>query len=221
MLQFHGFVRQDPLSRAYLAGSTLIEIGLEAVRNLDIREATRPYLERVRDAVGETAHLVVLSGTDAFFLDSVETDRAVRAGPRIGALIPAHCTASGKVLLAYLSQDEFRARYPDETFPGLTSTSIVSRLELERELKTVRERRYATNFGESEADLAAIATPVFGPVGWPIAALSLSAPLARFSRSDAVRAAATLIAIGADATREIGGSEIGTPSAIDLADHAP
>jgi DNA-binding IclR family transcriptional regulator len=207
MLQYHGFVRQNPESRAYLPGPTLIEIGLAAVRDIDIRESTLPYLEQVRDALGETAHLSVLRGRDAFFLNSVESDRAVRTGGRIGALLPAHCTAAGKVLLAYLTPREIRARYPSPKLQSLTGRSVVSRDELERQLEEVRVAGYATNFGESESDLAAIAAPIFAAQGKAIASLSVSAPLTRLSREDAEVAAATLVAIADEASRTISGFE--------------
>jgi DNA-binding IclR family transcriptional regulator len=207
MLQFHGFVRQDPESRAYLAGPTLVEIGLAAVRDIDIREATLPYLEQVRDQIGETAHLVVLRGREAFFLNSVESDRTVRAGQRIGALLPAHCTAAGKVLLANLSNEELRLRYPRVKLVGLTEQSVVHRDDLEAALATIRSLGYATNFGESETDLAAVAAPIFAANGKPLAALSISAPMTRLSPSSAEEAAAALMVIAGAASREIGGFE--------------
>src|SRR6266705_1212077 len=62
MLAFHGFVRQEPDSRAYVAGPVLTEIGLAAVRELDIRLHARPALEQLAASLGETAHLAVLEG---------------------------------------------------------------------------------------------------------------------------------------------------------------
>lgn len=110
MLQFYGFVVQDPSTRAYSAGPALIEVGL-SVGEIDIRIRARPHLEALRDEVDETVHLAVLEGTDILFLDSVEGTRAVRVGSRVGAVMPAHLTSLGKALLAELPVDEFRRRY--------------------------------------------------------------------------------------------------------------
>ena len=82
MLAFHGFVRQEPDSRAYVAGPVLTEIGLAAVRELDIRMHARPALEQLAAALGETAHLAVLEGDSVRYLDAVESPRALRVAAR-------------------------------------------------------------------------------------------------------------------------------------------
>src|SRR5262249_8034788 len=100
MLQYRGLVQQDPVLKTYLPGPVLIEIGLSAVRNIDIRGQVRPHLEHLVQDVGETAHLVVRRGASVMFVDCVESDRALRAGSRPGTPLPAPRTASGKVLPA-------------------------------------------------------------------------------------------------------------------------
>src|SRR6516225_9220993 len=78
MLAYRGFVRQAPDSRAYLAGPALVEIGLAAVRQLDIRRQARPVLEGLAAALGETVHLAALEGRNVRYLDAVESSRALR-----------------------------------------------------------------------------------------------------------------------------------------------
>ena len=87
MLAYHGFVRQEPDSRAYVAGPALVEIGLAAVRQLDIRRHARPVLESLASSLGETVHLAVLEGGNVRYLDAVESSRALRVGgaDRVGA----------------------------------------------------------------------------------------------------------------------------------------
>ena len=79
-----GFIRQDPATKSYLPGRRMLELGLAAVRNLDVRAAARPELEALRDELGETVHLVLLEGRHILFVDSVESTRAVRVGSRVG-----------------------------------------------------------------------------------------------------------------------------------------
>jgi DNA-binding IclR family transcriptional regulator len=90
-----GFVRQDPVAKTYGPGRRMLEVGLSALRNLDVRSAARPQLEQLRDELGETVHLVLLEGTHILFVDSVESIRAVRVGSRTGMQMAAHCTAAG------------------------------------------------------------------------------------------------------------------------------
>src|SRR5213080_9917 len=77
MLQYHGFIRQDPDSKVYSAGPALLELGLSVVRDLDIRTAARSELEELARALGETVHLVERDGQDVVFLDSVESQKAL------------------------------------------------------------------------------------------------------------------------------------------------
>lgn len=181
MLQHHGFVRQDPFSRAYVAGPALLDFGLAILRDRDIRTHARPFLEALSRETGETVHLIVLQGRDVLFLDCVESPKAVRVGDRTGLLLPAHCTSAGKALLATLPPERLRALYPEERVPGLTRRSIRTRARLERELCLVRERGYATNFGETEEDIGSVGVVIRDRQGTPRAALSVAAPTSRLT----------------------------------------
>jgi IclR family transcriptional regulator, acetate operon repressor len=96
----------------------------------------------------------MLRGGEIEFLDSVETTLGLCVGSRVGIRMPAHCTAAGKAILAELPPDDLRGRYPDGRLDRMTPRSLQSLSRLEAELARVRERGYATNFAESEADVA-------------------------------------------------------------------
>jgi IclR family acetate operon transcriptional repressor len=189
MLEYHRFARQDPATKAYLPGPALIEVGLSALGRMDIRTLARPALERLSDEVQETVHLVVLQDGSAMFLDSVETSRSLRIGSRLGRTMPAHCTAAGKAMLAQMDSGELHRLYPDGRLERLTPQSLSTMAALESELAAVRERGFATNFGQSEADVAAVAVAVPAQAGHPRAAITVSAPITRLSDDDAPRIA--------------------------------
>jgi len=181
MLQHHGFVRQDPFSRAYVAGPALLDFGLAILRDRDVRAHARPFLEKLSRETGETVHLIALQGRDVLFLDCVEGAKAVRVGNRTGLLLPAHCTSAGKALLAALPPERFRALYPHERLVGLTRRSIKTRTRLEREVRLVRKQGYATNFGETEEDIGSIGVLIQDAQRTPRAALSIAAPTSRLT----------------------------------------
>ena len=184
MLAYHGFVRQEQDSRAYVAGPALVEIGLAAVGQLDIRRHARPALERLAGSLGETVHLAVLEGGDVRYLDAVESSRALRVAARTGAVLAASCTASGKALLAELPDGEVSAMFAGKTaLPRLTPRSITSRAKLLAELRKVRDVGYAVNVEESEEGVASVAMAVRGGRQVPAAALVVSAPLSRMTAS--------------------------------------
>ncbi|WP_460400956.1 IclR family transcriptional regulator [Actinophytocola sediminis] len=181
MLAYHGFVRQDPESRAYHAGPALIEVGLTVVRKLDVREQARPYLEKLAKRFGETAHLAVLEGRLVRYLDAVESDKALRVTARTGALLPAHCTSLGKTLLAELDEAALGRSYPPDTeLERITEHSIATVDELRRELAQVRRRGYAVNSSESEEGVGSVAM-AFRDATNRWAAIAIAAPLNRLS----------------------------------------
>ena len=183
MLQHHGFVEQDPETRAYRAGSALAEIGLAAIREDGLGEHMRPFMERLRDEVNETVQLVVLQGANGLFIETVESHQPLRTASRVGIVVPAHCLSGGKALLAELPLDRLHRLYPTHEIPAVTPRSITSRDELERHLAEVRERGYATNFGESLEEIGTIAVAVHDSGGRPRAGLAVSGPLSRVNES--------------------------------------
>ncbi len=184
MLAYHGFVRQEQDSRTYVTGPALVEIGLAAVSQLDIRSRARPALERLAGSLGETVHLAVLEGANVRYLDAVESSRALRVAARTGAASAANCTASGKALLAALPEAEVSAMFADEAaLPRLTPRSITSRSALLAELRQVRADGCAVNREESEEGVASVAVAVHGPRQAQAAALTVSAPVSRMTEA--------------------------------------
>jgi IclR family acetate operon transcriptional repressor len=179
MLAYHGFVRQEPDSRTYIAGPALVEIGLAAVRQLDIRRHARPVLEHLAGSLDETVHLAVLEGSNVRYLDAIESSRALRVASRTGSVLAASCTASGKALLAQLPDAEVSALLAaEEALPRLTPRSITSRSALLAELRKVREAGCAVNLEESEEGVASVAIAVRGQQH---AAVVVSAPVSRMT----------------------------------------
>ena len=179
MLQYRGFVRQDPTTKAYGPGSALTGVAFSVIGRMDLNRTARPSLQELNDAFNETVHLGALEGSHIRFLDAVESRRAVRVASRVGRSLPAHCTSLGKALLATLDGAEFARLYPEENLEQVTARSISTRSGLAAALQQVRELGYATNREESEEGVASVAAAV--PTGAPGLRLgfNVSAPIAR------------------------------------------
>lgn len=203
MLQYRGFVGQDPATRHYCAGPVLLKLGLTAVRDIDLRRAARPVLERLAVEVDETVNLCVLQGSDILFVDCVESSRIIRVGSRTGISLPAHSTSGGKALLAEMSREELRELYPDTRLKKVTAQSLSRRTQLEKELAEVRSRGYATNFGESENDLSAVAVAIRGRHGRPVGAVAVAAPKSRLPRNQVDKIVEALVGAADDISAAI------------------
>ncbi|WP_236737479.1 IclR family transcriptional regulator, partial [Mycolicibacterium llatzerense] len=186
MLLYRGFVRQNPATRAYEPGQALSSIAFAIRRQVDIRTLARPVLERIFEQTGETVHFARLERTDVQFIDAIESRRAVRVGSRQGLTLPANCTATGKAMLSLLGEKQLRNLYPGQELPKLTTNSITSRSDLERELDEIRHRGYANSREESEDGVTSVAAAVAGPSG-TVYGINVSVPAHRMSeelRSD-------------------------------------
>ncbi|WCB95277.1 Pectin degradation repressor protein KdgR [Baekduia alba] len=204
MLQYHELVRQDPATKAYLAGPALWDIGLSVVRNLDLVGQLRPVLEELAAQTRETAHLVLLQGRVVRCVDGVESPQAVKTSARIGETWLPHASAAGKALLAELTEDRLRALLGEGPWERPTEKAAGSLAELAPELERVRRNGYATSFGEDEADIASVAVAQRNGAGVVTSALAVSAPATRLNRRNASDLAAVLTEKAAAAAALLG-----------------
>jgi DNA-binding IclR family transcriptional regulator len=180
-LEHRGYIEQNMATENYRLGAKTLQIGSIFIEQRECRRQARPVLENLAAESGETAVVAVLRGNKVIYMDSVETDRTVRAVSRIGAMFPAYCTAVGKVQLAHLSPTDIERLYPEQNIPALTERSIKTRDALMAELSGVADKGYALENEESELDVRAIAVPLKDFSKNVIAAIGLVAPASRLT----------------------------------------
>jgi len=182
-LEASGMISQNTTTRCYEPGPELLRLAQALTPSASRWSYARPFLADLGERVGATVSVVTLHHTDAAFVESVEAQTPLRVGSRLGARMPASCVSGGKILLAALSDEELLARYPDEALETLTPRSIRTRTELLAELKQVRRRGSATNFGESEPDVSGVAVAVASRAGEVPYAIAVAAPRSRLAQS--------------------------------------
>jgi len=174
-LAARGFLERAPGSESFRLGPELARLGLLADRGgTDLVELARPTLARLAAETGETVNLALLDGDEALNVAQAEGRHIVGVGSWTGRRTALHCTANGKVLLAFSGRP-----LPGGELATFTARTIVSRAALERELHRVRARGYATAVGELEEGLHAVAVPLRDRDGRCLAALSVSGPAYR------------------------------------------
>jgi DNA-binding IclR family transcriptional regulator len=141
-----------------------------------LTEVAQAYLDRLGRATGETVNLGVGRGDMVEQIAQVDSVYLIGATNWLGRSVPLHCSAIGKVLLAFGA-----ATLPPGRLERRTEHTITSRAALETELETVRQRGYAVIDGELEPGLVAVAAPVFRDGGAVVAALSVSGPGTRLT----------------------------------------
>ena len=174
MLTYRGFVRQDPVSKAYLPGPALTSVAFAIFGRIDVQATAMPIMRGLSERLRESIHVGMLDGASVRFVAAVEGPAAVRVASRLGRTMPAHCTSTGKVDAGpVVGSRSCTSCSLTRSLERITARSIGSRTELEAELSAIRERGYAVNREESEEGVASVAVPI--PTRAPGLRLALNA----------------------------------------------
>ncbi|CAM4053311.1 IclR family transcriptional regulator [Janibacter anophelis] len=164
----------------YRLGWRAFQIGLRARMTSEISGPAWETMRRLVETHHETMHLVSRYRSHVVFLEKIAPPTGVRVNlARVGERLPAHCTASGKVLLAALSRSELVDLYGTGLPSGLTRRSITDLNSLRDELARVAGRGYALDVEEYVDGVCSLAAPITNRHGDTAWALSMSFPVAR------------------------------------------
>ncbi|MCI0576299.1 MAG: IclR family transcriptional regulator [Chloroflexi bacterium] len=178
-----GFLGKTEEGR-YRLGWRLVALSETLLATTELRREARPVLEELAAQYQETIHLAVLDDTKVVYVDKLEGKQAVRVElTSLGTRLYAHCTALGKVLLAYQPEADVERIVKAEGLPRFTANTITGEGELKQALSQVRQQGYAFDLEEILPDLCCVGAPVHNYTGRVIAAISMSIPAYRFQRS--------------------------------------
>lgn len=196
-LQDQGLLRVD-FDRRYRLGAECLALGSRFLEGIDLRTEARPYLERLVEATGETAHLGVVDGLDVLYLDKADTRHTVRMHSRIGARFPLYSTAMGKAMLAF-GDPALVQKVIDQGLARRTANTITDPHRFRSELDRSHERGYAVDDIENEDGIRCVAAAVRADERHVVGAISVSGPASRMTddRLDEIAESVT------DATRQV------------------
>lgn len=168
-------VRLEWLSHSsfgYALGTRSLGLGGSGDGHFELREAAADALHELQVRTGLVVHLAVLDNAEVRYLDKVGGRFASTVPSRVGGRAPAHCTALGKAMLAWLPAEDVECLVAT-ALARQTSRTISDVTTLHQELSRIRGRRgLAFERGECFADISCVAAAIRGPEG-PVAAISL------------------------------------------------
>ncbi len=180
-LECRGYIEQDKRTGNYRLGIKTFEVANIFLHHLGLRRQARPILEELVSRCDETAYLAILDGTEVVYVLMHETSHTVRIVPRLGHRLPAYCTASGKIQLAYESRDHLAQIFEGRSLKAHTGNTIDNFEKLTTHLKDVAQLGYAVDNEELEEGVRCVAAPVKDYSGRVMAGVGLSGPVSRFS----------------------------------------
>jgi IclR family transcriptional regulator, KDG regulon repressor len=188
----------------YHLGIACFAIGQAALGQLDIRRVSLPHLEELNRQTRETIHLTVRHGLSAVYVEKLDSPEQLRIHSRIGAAVPLYCTAVGKVMLAYMPDDEREKILPQLGLTRRTPNTVGNLQELQTELYRVRKNGYASDLEENELHIRCVAAPIWDHAGGVNASLSITAPVVRMAVARLRQLAPLILTAGLQISRELG-----------------
>jgi IclR family pca regulon transcriptional regulator len=184
-----GYLEQDR-ARQYRLAARVSDLGLALLDSMALRGVAREPLRELRARTGRTVSMAIL---DAGQIRYIERLRGWRYGQHavdlhlgLAARQPTHCTAMGKVLLAYLPESRLQLLMGELKLSRQGPNSITSKRELRAELERVRTAGLAVSDEEQAPGLRSIAAPLLDDQGQAMAAIAVAVPAAAYSRNELV-----------------------------------
>jgi IclR family transcriptional regulator, acetate operon repressor len=206
-LERHGLIEQNGERGRLRPGPAILRVAERGLLERNLTELARPALEHLGELTGETINLAVPGPGGVEHIAQVDSRHFLGAGKWIGRSVSYHCSANGKVFLAF-------GRVPlPAILEAHTPATITDPVRLTAELESVRMTGFAMAGDELEPGLAAIAAPVRGAHGDVIAAISITGPTLRMSPARIAEMRATLTAEARRLSERLGNREQGEKAA--------
>jgi DNA-binding IclR family transcriptional regulator len=198
-------IHQDPTTQLYRLGSGIRFLASVIQNDLDIRKAALPVMEALRNATGENTTLHELREGRRICIEKAESKEVLRDTILIGDQFPAHCGASGKVLLAFLEEEELRKYLQSGPLRALTPRTITDPKELIAALSKIRRNGFAFSSGERVMDgLCAISAPIFDAEGRARHSLTITLTPFRLHAKGRERLVRLVTAAAAEISKKLG-----------------
>jgi DNA-binding IclR family transcriptional regulator len=192
-----GYAEKDEVSRRFHLGPQVVALSRSVLTRLPLREAAKPYLRQLMERTGECAHLAVTAQGKALYIDQVESPATLRVNAQVGTMNPLHCTALGKVLLA------FGDTPVPSTLESHTPRTITDPQVLKHELEQIQQQGYAVDDEEFDNGIRCVAVPALDYRGKLAGALGISGPATRMTHERLPELAAIAVEIGHKLTERL------------------
>ncbi len=164
----------------------------------------RPLMEKLRDFCKEEVSLYIREGNSRICVARAESKYGVARVTSVGTSLPLHCGAAGKVLLAYLREEEIDQLIREKPLVRYTPQTITDPDKLKHNLQQIRKDGYAISFSEREMGAFSIVAPIRDGHKKVVASLTISGPNYRFPEQNLDKVLANLMATAKEISTYLG-----------------
>jgi len=176
-----GYLNQRQKREKYSLSPKLLQFSSIIKSRVKVRDVALPFLDKLNKMTDESVNLAILDADSAVFIEHIESSRYLRISPLVGTREPLHCTAVGKVLLAYMREEELERFLNSKGLSYHTENTITDSSKLKKELSIIRQEGVAIDNEEFQLGARCVASPVKDCNGNVMAAVSVSGPSVRLN----------------------------------------
>ena len=182
-LENRGYIEQDKNTEHYRLGVRSLELGRAFLSHTGLIRVAVKRMEELSNEVNETVYLSIMKENQVFYIEDWEAKRALRVASRIGERLSPLCTATGKIFLAYASEQQRNDIIESNEFIRYTDATIMSKEKYLKELVEVEKSGYAIDNQEKNLGVVCIAGPIFNYNNDVVASISISGPSIRLEEN--------------------------------------
>lgn len=199
-LERHGYVARDPTGKRYQLGPGVLRLAGAGLPDLNLPEFCAPFMRRMREIAGETATLAVPWGRSAVTVSGVRGRGLIARGIPLGRVMPLHISPASRAILASFPDDAI-ARYVEQPLERFNEQTLTTPEQIRHEVEAVRQRGYATVFGDHWRGLNGISFPVPSSGPYPHASITVGGPVERLTDDALANVIDELQALAAELAR--------------------
>jgi len=204
-LEAQGFVRREQDQELWFIGTAGFKIGNAFLVSRDFVRQAKPFMNALVEKVGETSNLSILEGGKAVIIAQQQCSEMMRMMVPLGSASPLHASGVGKAILSALPRVERDAQLERLILDRITPWTITNRAQLAAALSEYAVQGWVFDDQEHAVGLRCVAACLFNEEGYPIAAISVSGPLARIDDERANWLGEQVKACAKEITEYIGG----------------
>lgn len=180
-LENRGFIERA--GNSYVIGLKVVELSSMKLSNVELKTEASPYLRELVNKLGLPVQMAILEGTQAVFIDKIESIHSFRMYSQIGKRIPVYACGVGKILLMQKMDEEIRDAMNGVEFKQFTSKTLTDVEQVIEAIKEVKKKGYAVDDEEHEEGIYCVAAPIYDYMGKVIAAISVADTKKQFIKS--------------------------------------
>lgn len=179
-LEARGYIEQNRATENYRLGLKCLQLGQTYVQQMGFLHQAKSTLEELVKTAKESSFVAIRKGTAIVPLDFLEARSAVRVVSFLGTTLPLHCTAPGKIYLAFDSEEGLNQSIP-EKLDRYTDRTIVDRRILLEQVKEISQSGYAMEQGEFMEEVISVAVPIHDYTRTLVGSLAITGPAHRLT----------------------------------------